>query len=796
MTLSRHYGFRSLRFKLALSCVAIEVIMLTVLVWNSIRITDNALHETFQNHVTAVVPLLNSSLASPLAQRDYAVLNEQLERIINKNSLVYLEVRDELHQVVAAQGEAPEHMQHDTSFQVLDDIYDQTFEITIAGHTIGYAHYGLNVSLLRVTLAHLRNQGMALALAEILLTFLLMSLLAYLLTRHLRTLAQAARAMEGGDYSIRVPASGRDEVAVAAHAFNAMAQTVEHDITEREHATEALRASEAHFRAIFESAADGIFIIGTNGYYINVNAQGCRMLGYTHAELMTFTYDHVVVEEQKALAAPALANASLDNVAQSQWLLRRKDGALLPVEVNLTVLADGGHLAVVRDITERKQAAAEVERLAYSDELTGLPNRTALYKNLTQAINHARSHGHALAILLLDLNDFREINDTLGHQNGDRVLRLVSERLRSSLWKSDMVARLGGDEFAVLLPHLADKEHINFVVGKIVSALRPSFLIEGVPLDIQAAIGIALYPEHGQSADALLQHADVALYAAKEAHAEYLLYSSESDHYNPQQLALMAELRTALKNDELVLYYQPVIDIGSGKVAGVEALVRWQHPSRGLLFPDTFIPAAEKTGLITPLTSWVLAQALQQQRRWYLAGTILHISVNISVRNLQQTNIVNEVSTMLRDSHVPPEYLTLEITESVIMDDPERARQVLAELHHMGIHFAIDDFGIGHSSLAYLQELPVDRLKVDKSFVMDFKNPANAAIVRATIDLAHNMGLSVTAEGVENEATLDALILLGCDYAQGHYLSQPQAVEQINIWLRDSPWALQEKQDE
>lgn len=673
MTEPRRYSFHSLRFKLALASVVVEAIMLTVLVWNSVRITENALNETFQNHVKIIVPLMNSSLAGPLVQRDYAILDEQLGRIVHLDSLIYVEVRDEVDQVVATRGKVPEAIQFDTSFRTLDKVYDQAFEITIAGRVIGHARYGLNVSLLKATLTHLRTQGMILALIEIILTFLLLSTLAYLLTRHLRTLAQAARAIQSGDYSVRVAAAGRDEVAVAAHAFNAMAQTVEHDVA------------------------------------------------------------------------------------------------------------------------ERKRVEAEIEYLAYSDVLTGLPNRTALYKNLEQAVEKALNHSHALAILLLDLNNFREINDTLGHQNGDRILVQVADRLRRALWVSDIVARMGGDEFAVLLPRLADKVHIDFVVEKIVAALRPSFLIEGVPLDVQTAIGIALYPEHGHDADTLLQHADVALYNAKAGHLMHLIYSSESDHYNPQQLALMAELRMALQNEHLTLHYQPVIDLKAGKAVGVEALVRWQHPSRGLLSPDIFIPTAEKTGLITPLTSWVLANALRQQHLWHRAGINLRISVNISVRNLQQPDIVDEIRAILLGSNVAPEYLTLEITESAIMVDPGRAKTVLTELHNLGIHFAIDDFGIGHSSLAYLQQLPVDMLKVDKSFVMDFENPANAAIVRATIDLAHNLGLSVTAEGVEDEATLNTLKLLGCNYAQGYYLSHPQAVDKLGVWLRESPWAMPAK---
>ena len=793
MTLPKPYGLHSLRFKFVLASVVVEAIMLTVLVWNGIRITDNALNEAFQHRVDILVPLMNASLAGSLVQRDYATLDEKLQSILNQNSLVYVEVSNELGVVVAKRGIVPNENKLDTSFDVQDKIYDQAFDIQIAGQVIGHARYGLNVSLLQATRTNLRTQGLVLALIEIALTFLLLTTLGYLLTRHLATLAKAAYAIQGGDYTTRVTPMGRDEIAIAAHAFNAMSQTVESDIAARKLTEQVLRKSEAHFRAIFESAADGIFITGTDGRYVDVNVQGCRMLGYTLDELRKFSYDHVIVAEQKALAAPTLATVGEGGIAQSEWKLQRKDGVEFPVEVKITLLPEGGYLGIVRDITERKLAAEAVERLAYSDALTGLPNRTSLQQQFILAIQNVQGHGKTLAILLMDLNNFREVNDTLGHQNGDRVLIQVANRLRAALWETDIVARLGGDEFAVLLPHLADQQHIYLVVEKILAALRPELLIDGVPLDVQTAIGIAIYPEHGLDADTLMQHADVALYTAKAQNLTHVLYSSATDHYNPQQLALMGELRLALQRDELFLHYQPVVHIKSGKPIGVEALVRWQHPSRSLLYPDTFIPAAEKTGLIASLTTWVLTDALRQQHSWHQAGIDLNVSVNLSVRNLQQPDIVDEIRNILIGSKVLPEWLTLEITESAIMVDPERAKTVLTELHDLGISFAIDDFGIGNSSLAYLQKLPVNKLKIDKSFVMDFKNPANAAIVKATIDLAHNLGLSVTAEGVEDEPALTLLKLLGCDHAQGYYLSRPQGVDKLDVWLHESPWGMPAK---
>ena len=571
--------------------------------------------------------------------------------------------------------------------------------------------------------------------------------------------------------------------------------TLEQRVAERTAQLESmvrhLLESENRYRSLFEGASDAIFVTDDDARILDTNPAASRLSGYSLEENKGRLLSELVPERFYAYVNELIPEYQRSGVLDSEFPLRARDRNERIVRVCGNRVAPGVYINIVRDITERKQAEDTIRRLAYNDALTDLPNRAALRVHLVHALHQAQIQGHTLALLLLDLNNFREINDTLGHHNGDLVLKQVAERLRAAVRDTDMVARLGGDEFAVLLPRLSDKSHIDLVVGKILDALQPTFVIDSVPLDVETAIGIALYPEHGDDADLLLQRADVALYAAKAAHLTHLLYSRKIDHYSPQQLALMAELRLGIPRGELLLHYQPVVDLKSVQIIGVEALVRWQHLSRGLLYPDTFIPAAEKTGLITPLTLWVLECALRQLQPWRAAGSELTMSVNLSVRDLQQPDIVAAITGLLKEIGVAPHCLTLEITESAIMVNPERARVVLIELHDFGIRFAIDDFGIGHSSLAYLKNLPVDKLKIDKSFVGGFADPANAAIVRATIDLAHSLGLSVTAEGVEDVATLNALKTLGCDHAQGYYLSRPKPLDKLNIWLRDSPWSAQ-----
>lgn len=431
----------------------------------------------------------------------------------------------------------------------------------------------------------------------------------------------------------------------------------------------------------------------------------------------------------------------------------------------------------------------KVSYLAYHDPLTGLLNRTALYERLCQAVADAENGNHTFALLLMNINSFRDINDTLGHHNGDALLKHVAQRLRSAVWDTDITACLGGDDFAVLLPHLANKAHIDLVINKIQQALRQPFSISDLPINVEATMGITLFPDHGDSAGQLWQRADVALRTAKQLHQVHKFYSQEIDHYSPQQLALIGDLRSAIDKNELTLHYQPVIDLRTSETVGVEVLVRWLHPQHGLIYPDNFIPFAERTGLINPLTTWVLANALHQVAAWHNEGMRLGLSVNLSVRNLQNPNLDAEILDLVRSSGFPLDYLTVEITESAIMVDPIRARNVLRKLHETGISFSLDDFGTGHSSLTYLKDLPVSKMKIDKSFVMNFNESRNAAIVHSSVELGHNLGLVVTAEGVEDESTFLAIRDYGCDFAQGYYFSKALPANDFIAWLRDSVWS-------
>lgn len=423
-----------------------------------------------------------------------------------------------------------------------------------------------------------------------------------------------------------------------------------------------------------------------------------------------------------------------------------------------------------------------LQHQATHDSLTGLPNRSLLKTRLAHAISSADASGRSVSLVMMDLDRFKEINDTLGHHVGDSLLQAVGERLQEALWGSDTVARLGGDEFALLLP-LADSSHTAQVIGKVLLALGEPFAIQGMNLDVDTSLGIAVYPEDSKNAVELISHADVAMYQAKQRGERYMRYDAGQDPHSLARLTLMGDLRHATDRGEISLYYQPKIDVRSQNVIGVEALVRWRHPQHGMVPPDSFIAQAEQTGIIKPLTYWILNEAIRQCAEWDAAGFSLSVSVNLSARVVQDVQLPGQVGELLERHKVRADQLELEITETAIMNDASRALQVLGELDAKGVRLSIDDFGTGYTSLAQLKRLPVDEVKIDRSFVLNMLRDANdAMIVRSIVDLAHNMNRIVVAEGVESKKILDALADLQCDVAQGYFYSRPLPAADFRRW--------------
>lgn len=469
-------------------------------------------------------------------------------------------------------------------------------------------------------------------------------------------------------------------------------------------------------------------------------------------------------------------------------LAREARETIVPVSIALALALLGLYAAlfpILRQVTARlRKQMKEIEYQALHDGLTGLPNRALFQDRAEQAVLAAARDGTRFAVLLIDLDRLKEVNDALGHDSGDLLLQQAGRRLLDRTRASDTVARLGGDEFAVLARAVDGPPAAVALARDIRTMLEEPFRLDGLTLQADASIGIAVYPEHGNDSGALIRHADVAMYSAKEAQSGIEVYRPEHDQTSVARLRLLGELRHAIEDGQLVLDYQPKVELESGDVRSVEALVRWRHPRHGLLGPDRFIALAEGTGLIRPLTRYVLDAAVRQCREWEDAGLAVCMAVNLSGRDLLDVELPDEVAAILARWSLDPRRLELEITERTILGDPTRARAVLDRLKEIGVRLAIDDFGAGYSSLGYLKRLPLDVLKIDRSFVASMEtSDDDAVIVRSTIDLAHNLGLRVVAEGVESESVRAALAARGCDAAQGYHFARPMAAAELEEWL-------------
>jgi diguanylate cyclase (GGDEF)-like protein/PAS domain S-box-containing protein len=481
----------------------------------------------------------------------------------------------------------------------------------------------------------------------------------------------------------------------------------------------------------------------------------------------------------------------------SEYRILDRDGRVVWWRDEGRVLPDpGGKARFVRgfvlDVTEQRLAEESLRKMRFFDQITGLPNRVMLQNRLGRALAESVRTERPLALLILALDRFREITNTLGHHNGDLIVRDLAVRLGDALGDADRVARLRGDEFGVLLPD-ADASFARQVGGRILGSLERPFMVQKLPIEVSASVGIAVAPEHGTEAETLLRRADAAVQAARKVGGgASVLYSAECEPHDPSQLALLGELRRALDGNELQLHFQPKVDLKTRTVVGAEALLRWTHQKRGPVSPAEFIPLAEQTGsgLIRPLTRWVLDRAVGEARGWERAGRHVPVAVNVSARSLHDGRIVDDVEEVLLTHDLPPDRLVVEVTESAVMADPDRAREVLSSLASRGVAVAIDDFGIGYTSLGQLKKLPVHELKIDRSFVrgMAGEEGADTAIVRSTADLAHNLGLNVVAEGVEDQWTLDLLATFGCDQAQGYHIARPMPAAAFGGWMGGSPW--------
>jgi diguanylate cyclase (GGDEF)-like protein/PAS domain S-box-containing protein len=558
----------------------------------------------------------------------------------------------------------------------------------------------------------------------------------------------------------------------------------------------ALRDSEVRALAVLQNVGDGIVTAGEDGMIDSFNRSARRLFGYDEEEVIGRPLQLIIApshrDEFSARPAWGQPAALVVRAEPIETVGVRKDGSCFPMEMDMSLMEIGEEtftIGCVRDIAGRKAYTEALEHRALHDELTGLANRTLFGDRVDRAIASADRADESRGVLLVDLDEFQKVNEQLGRDNGDALLQAVAQRLTYAVRDSDTVARVGGDGFGILPSGETDVETAAVIAWKVRDAFELPFVINGHAIDVHASIGIAFFPQHGRATADLLRRADLAMQQAKRTGSGLDVFVAEPEDRTARRLTLLSELRDCIARGELVLHYQPKVDLqGPRRTIGVEALVRWRHPTEGLLMPARFMPEAERSELIEPLTRWVLDEALQQQRAWSDAGLDLTMAVNVSARSLtRDSDLPDTVARLTGAWGIAPGRLILELTENAIIDAD--VPHVLDRLHAMGERLAIDDFGTGHSSLVYLQRLPIDQVKVDRSFVMNLASaPSDAVIVRSTIELAHNLGLSVVAEGVEDETALSMLLEYGCDTVQGFLFSRPRPADELTTWLSESPF--------
>jgi diguanylate cyclase (GGDEF)-like protein/PAS domain S-box-containing protein len=643
------------------------------------------------------------------------------------------------------------------------------------------------------------------------------------ISRPLLELVKTAEKISvAGDYSLRADLPNRDEFGALVTAFNGMLEQIEtrdqrllqhREQLEKEVASRTaelltanahLRRAEEKYRAIFEDAVVGIFQITPDGRPVSINRALAHMHGFdTPEQLMAEVSDVAdlfVDPDRMHEYRRTLAEEGVVRAAEVQVL--RRDRTKKWVLANMRAVRDADDAIVllegtIEDITDRKLAEERVQFLAYYDALTGLPNRSLLHDRLERALAGARRRQEKVALLFLDLDRFKVINDSLGHSVGDLLLQEVAERLRKWARAQDTVARIGGDEFLIALTAVKDAPDAAVAAERIMDAMAPEFAIQGRSFTVTCSIGISIYPDHGADGETLIKNADSAMYSAKDSGRNaFRFFTDDMNSQAVERLTLEHSLRVALDRKELFLEYQPQLDVATGQIIGFEALIRWRHPDLGLVRPDKFIPVAENSGLIVPIGEWVLRTACATARAWQQQGLpAVPVAVNVSAVQFGQEGFRQLVRRVLRETSLSPEYLELELTESLLLSNADVTFRILQELKAMGVTLAIDDFGTGYSSLSYLRQFPVSKLKIDRSFVHNVAlNPDDAAITAAIISMAKSLNLKVIAEGVENEAQMSFLRDHHCDEIQGYYFSKPLMAEDAAQRLRGTNQACAARQ--
>ncbi len=789
----------SLRWKLILGSTVIEVVMLSLLIASNVRLIENSLAEQFELRLRELSVLLNASIAPSMAQLDYAPIQGVFAQSRGQEGIVYFALFDNGGKQVAGDGWAFGQSLPEVQAQIniASGIrrFDTQIPIHIGDQPYGRLQFGLSTEFLSLARAKLMRQSMAIAAMELTLSIILLVMLGAWLTRHLRKLEAASAAVGQGNFDVSVAVDGADEIARVGQAFNRMTLEIRRKMAD-------LGSSERLLRLSQQAAQIGSYAINlTTGRWqssplfdeiLGIDASFEHDLAGWQGLLHPQDRDRVAEDFQATLRNASAFSREYRIVrpsnGETRWVMAwgdyEYDNAGQPVL----------QVGAMQDITERKAAAGEIEQLAFYDTLTGLPNRRMLLDRLRQAMAASTRSERHCALLYLDLDNFKTLNDTLGHDTGDLLLQQVGRRLATCVREGDTVARLGGDEFVLMLEDLGENEieaagQAETVGEKILATLNQPYQLAHHEYHSTPSIGITLFTNHRGTVDDLLKRADLAMYQAKAAGRNVMRF------FDPQmqivvttRAAQESDLQDAVQKEQFLLYYQAQVD-GQGQLTGVEALLRWRHPQRGLVSPLEFIPLAEETGLILPLGHWVLKKACQQLAAWAMRPEMaqLTIAVNVSTRQIHHSNFISQVMAVLDSTGAKPQRLKLELTESLLVTDVEGVIAKMTLIKAKGVGFSLDDFGTGFSSLSYLKRLPLDQLKIDQGFVKNILTDANdAAISKMVVVLAESMGLSVIAEGVETEAQRDALASMGCHNYQGYLFSPPLSLQDFEEFVNRS----------
>ena len=756
---------------------------------------SDTLEKSVHNDLTALAKNIAISSAGFLLANDYAAVEELLlrmaeypgiERIeitrVNGNTVSRV-VRGEDDHIYPDFSKTP-HVPHSSQ-----GAHRMSLDYPIkAGAPLGSVHIDFSLEALTKVRAHIWEDTL---IAWVLTAGLTVISLTLLLRRPARVLAQATAFAEGLDTS-----NGRAlRIAYGNIEFEKLCEAMNRASLRLFEQQQALKNSSERIEAILENAADAIIVIDDHGFMETFNYAAEKMFGHDSSAIIGRPM-HVLLPPKWRYVVPQALNRSLFSAAPQERLEAmglRRDGSSFSIELSVSEFHLSGTrklIGIIRDITERKQFETQILHQATHDALTGLPNRVLFHDILAHVMPRVQRTGKLLAVMFLDLDGFKNINDTLGHEYGDILLKEIAQRLARILRTDDMIARQGGDEFTIFLQDISAVEDIIQIAEKILAVVAEPFLMAGHEMHVTASIGITVFPIDDMNLDSLLRNADTAMYRAKElGKNNFQFYTAQMNTLIRERMEIENLLHHALARKELLLHYQPQINLKTGKIVAVEALLRWNHPTKGMVPPEKFIPVAEESGLIVSIGEWVLYTACRQNKAWRDAGLPhIRMAVNLSARQFRQPHLATVVAKAMASAEIDPRSgsLELELTESMIMYDMGKTVATLHELHNMGVRLSIDDFGTGYSSLSYLKRFPISALKIDQSFVQDITTDADAAAIASTVVmLANSLKLSVVAEGVETAEQLASLRNMECDEAQGYYFSEPLPPEKMETLLRN-----------